>query len=60
MEKKKKKRRVIGGQSNTTIQETSTQPNWTPDNFERSYFGSTSQFNTNRDNLDDNKKKEEA
>ena len=49
-----KKRRVIGGQSNTTIQETSTQPNWTPDNFERSYFGSTSQFNTNRDNLDDN------
>lgn len=50
----KKRRRVIGGQSNTTIQDTSTQPGWTPDNFERSYFGSTSQFNTDRDNLDDN------
>lgn len=27
---------------------------WTPDNFEGSYFGNTSQFNTNKDNLDDN------
>lgn len=49
-----KKRRVIGGQSNTTTQDTSTQPSWTPDNFEGSYFGNTSQFNTNKDNLDDN------
>lgn len=31
-----------------------TDPNWTPDNFEGSYFGNTSQFNTNKDNLDDN------
>jgi hypothetical protein len=29
-------------------------PGATPDNYAGSYFGSTSQFNTNRDNLDDN------
>ena len=38
----------------TPGQNTSTQPSWTPDNFEGSYFGNTSQFNTNKDNLDDN------
>ena len=38
----------------TPSQNTSTQPSWTPNNFEGSYFGNTSQFNTNKDNLDDN------
>lgn len=28
--------------------------NWTPDNYTENYFGTTSQFNTDRNNLDDN------
>ena len=48
------RKNVIGKQSSAPTQNTPTQSSWTPDNYEGSYFGSASQFNTNRDNLDDN------